>query len=83
MSKAMKCDRCGRYFDRQILAEDHVICANISHMGNVKVEKIRTWFGTREVECSFTAELIDLCPDCLDSFGEWFNGHVGEGDEDG
>lgn len=81
MSKAMKCDRCGQYFDRQILSEDHVICANISQMGNVKVERVTHWFGAREVECSFTAELIDLCPDCLHSFGDWFNGRYNQEEE--
>lgn len=83
MSKAMKCDRCGRYFENQSLAEDQVICATVDMFGNVKVERHVLWQGTIEHECCCTAKLIDLCPDCLDSFGDWFNGHAGEGEDDG
>lgn len=83
MSRAMKCDRCGRYFENQSLAEDQVVCATVNMLGNVKVERSIPWRGTVEHECCCTAKLIDLCPDCLYSFADWFNGHAGEGEDDG
>lgn len=84
MSRAMKCDRCGRYFENQSLAEDQVICATVNKFGSIKVERHIPWIGTQENECVCIAKLIDLCPECLDGFSDWFNGHYNqEEDNDG
>lgn len=82
MSKALKCDRCGKYFEYQEPRENDVICATVDCWGKVKVEQWFMWEGTKEVECDFVAKLIDLCPECLDSFEGWFNGHAGEDEEE-
>ena len=79
MSRALKCDRCGRFFERQLLGEDQVICATVTRerFGPVRVHRP----DFREVvvlEREINAELIDLCPECLHSFGDWFNGHYNQ-----
>lgn len=84
MSRALKCDRCGRFFERQILEKDHVICATVTEDAKCTI-KVGRPFHPEEIEVGreIRANLVDLCPECLHSFGDWFNGHQGEGDEDG
>lgn len=81
MSKALKCDRCGRYFDRQLLGEDQVICATVKKQGGHVVVSRAFFPETIEIDKDIHAELVDLCPECLHSFGDWFNGHYNQEEE--
>lgn len=85
MSRALKCDRCGRFFERQLLGENQVICATVTgeKLGPVRVHRPGRpeFWEVVELEKEINAELIDLCPDCLHSFGDWFNGHYNQEEE--
>ena len=87
MSKAYKCDRCGSVFDFVPTAIDSLVLGTLSNVDKVEVNyHTFSWSkGINEEKkiVNYSANLVDLCPKCLDSLAEWFNGHAGEGDEDG
>lgn len=56
MAFAMKCDRCGKYYEYRPMA---ISC----------VALIPYRIGKRECR---SKEEFDLCPDCVESFNEWF-----------
>lgn len=61
MSSAVKCDRCGKYFDPKNMGEDVVF---------TKIGFIR-WYTTEDLkhmEYTKTTENMDLCPECSEAF---------------
>ena len=82
MSRALRCDRCGRFFERQLLGKDQAICATVTEDVNCTI-KVGRPFHPEEIEVGreIRANLVDLCPDCLHSFGDWFNGHYNQEDK--
>lgn len=58
MAWAYKCDRCGKFFDRQY---------------NTSVELTTSSNANRNVtfDCGLSSNL-DLCPDCVESFKQWW-----------
>lgn len=57
MSCAKKCDRCGKYYD---YCYDDIVYGFSLLSYDRKTDKHRN-----EVE-------FDICPDCVESFNEWF-----------
>ncbi len=70
---AMKCDRCGNYFDRNQLRLSGGNCSG-EPFGNISVR------GKSNYCCSY-----DLCDDCVADFFRWVNdpGKLMGGDADG
>ena len=64
MSKAIKCDRCGECFDPCIVS------GKFGRIGAYTMQDARTFSRN---EYTFTVERIDLCPECIESFNEWFD----------
>lgn len=56
MAWAMKCDRCGKYYDHHPDDADGVAVLSYD----------------RETDTYHNDENFDLCPDCIKSFDEWF-----------
>lgn len=87
MAKVLKCDRCGQVYEPIHLEKKHIVVGYISNtFGDCDLKITRGgWIVGSEYEQSvdYAAKMIDLCPKCMEEFGEWFNGHAGEGDEDG
>ena len=61
MSKAYKCDRCGKFFDIPDKIDRCVI-------GGEPVWKFKVFGRYDAVKCSGEYE---LCPNCANSFGNW------------
>lgn len=66
MSKAIRCDRCKKCFDPYNVEGDFARITDFV----VTDAKI---FDSHE--CSYRDENIDLCPDCLTSFGRWLHNY--------
>ena len=61
MALAKKCDRCGKFYD-------HYPKGNKTQSNAIRKIQKDAAGGTEEV-C--TNWVIDLCPDCMDSFEDW------------
>lgn len=78
MSAACKCDRCGRYYER---GTDHESVTIEVHGGMFRGSDISFTFLAWEKDSTNgwlqqvkRSENVDLCPDCLREFYEWFVG---------
>lgn len=60
MSKAKKCDRCGKFYEKNAVMESKGSVRG-SIIGGIKT-------ATKEGR---TDEEFDLCDDCIKSLGEW------------
>ena len=83
MSKAYKCDRCGSTFNSISIKNDDIVLGTLSSVDQAEIN-YETFSWARGVEekkkvVNYSARWVDLCPKCLDSLAEWFNGHAGEG----
>ena len=58
MAWAMKCDRCGKFFDYNL--DD---CCAMAYL----------IYDVLKTKHSIDGEKYDLCPDCIESLGRWFN----------
>lgn len=87
MSKVYKCDRCGQVYEPIHLEKNHIVVGYISStFGDCDLKITRGgWVVGSEYEqkVDYAAEMIDFCPKCMDEFEEWFNGHAGEGEDNG
>lgn len=77
MALAYKCDRCGQIFNIRDREGGEIILGKVSMWGTADVEYKGLLTGTTKT-IKNTAQTIDLCDDCLESLGEWFNGHQEE-----
>lgn len=87
MSKVYKCDRCGQVYEPIHLEKNHIVVGYISSAWddcNLKIVR-EGWVVGQNIEqpVDYAAKMIDFCPKCLDSLAEWFNGHAGEGEDNG
>ena len=63
MSKAFKCDRCKKCFDPW---------KENTEFGTFREFVVRDGRALNNNEYTYIDEEIDLCPDCLKSFNNWF-----------
>lgn len=82
MSKIYKCDRCGsEILKKPKYEDDDIMLGRSKWLPDMKIVRPGFMFTqTKKYECDYGAEIIDLCPECIESLGEWFNGHQREGD---
>lgn len=75
MAKALRCDRCGKYYDQNYKIVEF------------EGRKIHLQGMAFDNGCGYYTMHRDLCDDCLDQLVEFFNtvviGPVGESVEDG
>lgn len=62
MSVAKKCDRCGRFYEEYNIKNDS---SNINGIMKLNVDRHQKYFGH---------DVIDLCPECTESFKRWLGG---------
>lgn len=69
MSKALKCDRCGEYFDYFTIEKD----TSIVTTGDILFKSLYG-FTDRNFECSHDA-IFHLCPDCQQKLESFLSGN--------
>lgn len=62
MANAVKCDRCGRFYDNYNMRNNE---DNINGIMTLNIDMNRKYFSHRA---------IDLCPECMKSFKQWLGG---------
>ena len=70
MADAKKCDRCGRYYQKQ--SEQDM--SSLEYLANSILDALRPKYKIQTA----VETLIDLCPCCSESFRRWVNGKEGE-----
>lgn len=76
MAKAYKCDRCGKYYDRQTVTYNDDP-GRTAQEGDHFYKIIRSFagYGPR------ADESVDLCPECLNDFHNFLKNKEAEDDE--
>lgn len=70
MAKALKCDRCGTYFDTFEYTDDTVIIATVKQL-NVAYGKT---FGCAMGSLLFQEGVFTLCPSCQEKLEKFLKG---------
>lgn len=71
MANAKKCDRCGRYYDSNVLSAMQSAAAALE-----KLKRSLQQEAVKQIE-----ENVDLCPQCVNSLKRWYKGKDGEAHE--
>lgn len=69
MSKAYKCDRCGKFYDKKLRSDQTIKFNFIDGLNDLPVYDVLLTVNLIK-ETKLT---LDLCPSCLDEFCMWYN----------
>lgn len=72
MAKAIKCDRCGDFYEHYCMG----------YIGN-QINGIRIIKTNADYSYSWNIRTLDLCPKCCEELIKWLGDEKEEGEEDG